>query len=257
MKRILFILPLLLMLGLTTMGRAQVVVGNQEYDIDYLTPKMYEIGGITFSGAENYDTRMILLIAGLQVGDQIRVPGDKLATAVDRLWKQGLFEDVQIYITRIQADKIFFEIELKSRPKLAMFSFEGVKKSDDQKLREEMKIAVGDVVTENFLTTARNKIRAYYLEKGYTNVAVTTQTEKDTITENKEGRVIVKFKVNTGKPVKIDSIIFEGNKEVSTNRLMMEMKNTHDVNYYKKLFFWMLCQRAAPRAASAVRAGGT
>ena len=238
MKRILFILPLFLMLGLTTMGRAQVVVGNQEYDIDYLTPKMYEIGGITFSGAENYDTRMILLIAGLQVGDQIRVPGDKLATAVDRLWKQGLFEDVQIYITRIQADKIFFEIELKSRPKLAMFSFEGVKKSDDQKLREEMKIAVGDVVTENFLTTARNKIRAYYLEKGYTNVAVTTQTEKDTITENKEGRVIVKFKVNTGKPVKIDSIIFEGNKEVSTNRLMMEMKNTHDVNYFKKLFFW-------------------
>ena len=213
MKRILFILPLLLMLGLSTMGRAQVVVGNQEYDIDYLTPKMYEIGGITFSGAENYDTRMILLIAGLQVGDQIRVPGDKLATAVDRLWKQGLFEDVQIYITRIQADKIFFEIELKSRPKLAMFSFEGVKKSDDQKLREEMKIAVGDVVTENFLTTARNKIRAYYLEKGYTNVAVTTQTEKDTITENKEGRVIVKFKVNTGKPVKIDSIIFEGNKD--------------------------------------------
>ena len=127
MKRILFILPLLLMLCLASTSMAQVVVGNQEYDIDYLTPKIYEIGGVTFKGAENYDTRMILLIAGLQVGDQIRVPGDKLATAVDRLWKQGLFEDVQIYVTRIQDNKIFFEIELRSRPKLSRFSLKGVK----------------------------------------------------------------------------------------------------------------------------------
>ena len=112
MKKILFILPIVALLGLSLPCKAQIVVGNQEYDIDYLTPKTYEIGGITFQGAENYDTRMILLIAGLQVGDQIRVPGDKLATAVDRLWKQGLFEDVQIYVTRIQGDKIFFEIEL-------------------------------------------------------------------------------------------------------------------------------------------------
>ena len=102
MKKILFILPIVALLGLSLPCKAQIVVGNQEYDIDYLTPKTYEIGGITFQGAENYDTRMILLIAGLQVGDQIRVPGDKLATAVDRLWKQGLFEDVQIYVTRIQ-----------------------------------------------------------------------------------------------------------------------------------------------------------
>ena len=119
MKKVLYLLPLLLLLGLSFHGSAQVVIGNSDYDIDYLTPKEYEIGGITFAGAENYDTRMILLVAGLQVGDMIRVPGDKLATAVDRLWKQGLFEDVQIYVTRIQDNKIFFEIELRSRPKLS------------------------------------------------------------------------------------------------------------------------------------------
>ena len=94
MKKVFNILPLLLLLVFSYRGTSQVVIGNNEYDIDYLTPKEYEIGGITFVGAENYDTRMILLVAGLQVGDQIRVPGDKLATAVDRLWKQGLFEDV-------------------------------------------------------------------------------------------------------------------------------------------------------------------
>ena len=239
MKKILITLPLLLMLGLSFPGFAQVVVGNQEYDIDYLTPKTYEIGGITFQGAENFDTRMILLIAGLQVGDKIRVPGDKLATAVDRLWKQGMFEDIQIYVTRIQGDKIFFEIELRSRPKMSMFKISGVKKSDNDKLKDEMKIASGDVVTENLLTTSRNKIRAYYLEKGYTNVTVSTKVEKDTIVaKGKEDRVNVIFNVKPGKRVKIDSLIIEGNKEISTNKLLQQMKNTHDVNYYKKFFFW-------------------
>ncbi len=238
MKKIYCILPMLLVLMFSAPSYAQVVVSSQEYDIDYLTPKVYEIGGITFSGAENYDTRMILLIAGLQVGDQIRVPSDKLATAVDRLWKQGLFEDVQIYVTRIQDNKIFFEIELRSRPKLSYFHFDGVKKNDVDKLKEEMKIAAGDVVTENLLTTSKNKIRAYYLEKGYTNVAVNATTAVDTLTDNKEGRVMINFDVKTGRKVKIDSIIFEGNDSISTNKLLQQMKNTHDVNYFKKLFFW-------------------
>lgn len=238
MKKIVSFLLLLLVLMFSVSSHAQVVVGNQEYDIDYLTPKVYEIGGITFSGAENYDTRMILLIAGLQVGDEIRVPSDKLATAVDRLWKQGLFEDVQIYVTRIQDNKIFFEIELRSRPKLAYFHFDGVKKNDVDKLKEEMKIAAGDVVTENLLTTAKNKIRAYYLEKGYTNVSVKATTAPDTITKSKDNRVMINFDVKTGKKVKIDSIIFEGNDSISTNKLLQQMKNTHDVNYFKKFFFW-------------------
>lgn len=231
-------MTLLLVLMFSAPTFAQVVVGSQEYDIDYLTPKVYEIGGITFSGADNYDTRMILLIAGLQVGDQIRVPSDKLATAVDRLWKQGLFEDVQIYITRIQDNKIFFEIELRSRPKLSYFQFKGVKKNDVDKLKEEMKIASGDVVTENLLTTSKNKIRAYYLEKGYTNVSVNATTALDTLTQNKDGRVMINFDVNTGRKVKIDSIVFEGNDSISSNKLYKQMKNTHDVNYFKKIYFW-------------------
>lgn len=238
MKKLFLILTLLFALTYSSQSFAQIVVGNQEYDIDYLTPKVYEIGGITFSGAENYDTRMILLIAGLQVGDEVRVPSDKLANAVDRLWKQGLFEDVQIYVTRIQDNKIFFEIELRSRPKLAGFEFHGVKKNEVDKIKEEMKIAAGDVVTENLLTNSKNKIRAYYLGKGYTNVKVNASTYADTMQKSKDERVIVSFDVKTGKKVKIDSILFEGNDSVSANKLMQQMKNTHDVNYWKKFFVW-------------------
>ena len=67
-------------------GRSQVIVGSdEEYDLDYLTPKTYEIGGVTFEGAENFDTRVVQLVAGLQVGDRVKLPGDRISGAIENL----------------------------------------------------------------------------------------------------------------------------------------------------------------------------
>ena len=213
---------------------AQTVVGGSEgYDLDYLTPKTYEIGGITYDGAENFDTRVVQLVAGLQVGDRVRVPGDKISAAVENLWKQGMFEDVQICVSRIQGNIIFLKIILKERPRMDKFSFTGVKKGEADKLREEIKIANGEVVTENMLRTSVNKIKGYYIDKGYTRVEVTPTTELDT-----NGRVTITFNVKRGNVVKIDSLIFEGNEQLKTVKLQSKMEKTHDVHYFWKLRFW-------------------
>lgn len=224
---------MLLVLNVFTL-RAQTVVGGGEgYDLDYLTPKTYEIGGISYEGADNFDTRVVQLVAGLQVGDRIKVPGDKISAAVDNLWKQGMFEDVQIRVSRIQGSIIFLKIVLKERPRMDKFAFTGVKKGEADKLREEIKIANGEVVTENMLRTAVNKIKGYYIDKGYTRVEVEPTTEMDT-----NGRVTVTFNVKRGKIVKIDSLIFEGNDKVKTILLQSKMEKTHDVHYFWKLRFW-------------------
>lgn len=217
---------------------AQIVIGGQQgYDIDYLTPKEYEIGGIDLENAENFDSRMVLLVAGLQVGDKVKVPGDKISTAVDNLWKQGMFEDVQIVTTRIQGGTIFLKIILKERPKLSKFDFKGVKKNDVDKINKELNIASGDVVTENLLRTSRNKIRSFYLEKGFNNVDVETRQTPDTV-GGKGDRVIVTFAVKTGKRVKIDSMVVKGNETINTNKILSQMKKTHDVHYAKKMYVW-------------------
>lgn len=213
---------------------AQTVVGGGEgYDLDYLTPKTYEIGGITYEGAENFDTRVVQLVAGLQVGDRIKVPGDKVSAAIENLWKQGMFEDVQIRVSRIQGSIIFLKIILKERPRMEKFAFTGVRKGEADKLREEIKIANGEVVTENMLRTSVNKIKGYYIDKGYTRVEVNPTMEKDT-----NGRVTITFNVNRGKVVKIDSLIFEGNEQMKTSKLQSKMEKTHDVHYFWKLMFW-------------------
>lgn len=241
MKKKLAILLLSVLCLMPFANMAQVQLGgSQDYDIDYLTPKEYEIGGITFVGAENLDTRMVLLVAGLHVGDKVKLPGDRITSAIENLWNQGLFADVKISVTKIQGHMAFLEIEVATRPKLSKFSFEGsrgVRKNEVEKLRTEMDIKAGEVVTENMLSTCRNKILGYYIQKGYTNVEVAATTRPDT-TGGKDDRVIVNLKVNVGKKVKIDSLIFEGNDKVATNTIMKKMKKTHDVHYAKKLLFW-------------------
>ena len=237
-KRLL--LAVILMLNVFAL-RAQTVVGvNDGYDLDYLTPKTYEIGGITFEGAENFDTRVVQLVAGLQVGDRLKIPGDKVSAAVDNLWKQGMFEDVQIQVTRIQGSIVFLKIVLKERPRMEKFAFTGVRKGEADKLREEIKLGTGEVVTENMLRTSVNKIKGYYIDKGYTRVEVTPSTDPDT-----NGRVTVTFNVKRGKKVKIDSLIFEGNEAVPMAVLQSKMEKTHDVHYRSRLWsspkeFWKL-----------------
>ena len=213
-------------------AEAQVVVGGEGYDLDYLTPKTYEIGGIDFEGADNFDTRVVQLVAGLQVGDNIQLPGDKVSAAVENLWKQGMFEDVQIKVTRIQGRMVFLKICLSERPRLEKFKFHGVKKGEADKLKEQLNIVTGDVVTENLLRTSVNRIKGYYIDKGYTRANVTADTEPDTAS----GRVIINFRVDRGKKVKIDSLIFAGNEQVPMPVLQSKMEKTHDVHYRKRLW---------------------
>lgn len=232
--KILLLLAALLM-AMPLVAEAQVVVGGEEeYDFDYLTPKTYEIGGISFEGAEKFDTRVVQLVAGLQVGDRIRIPGDKISSAIENLWKQGMFDDVQIRVTRIQGNIAFLKIVLRERPRLERFRFTGVKKGEDKKLREEIKLVTGEVVTENLLRTSVNKIKGYYIGKGFTRVEVTPTSEADDST----GRLTVTFNVKRGKKVKIDSLIFEGNREVSDLTLATKMQKTRDVHFPWKLRFW-------------------
>ena len=119
MKLIARLLTLFVLLAGCLDAKAQVALGG-DYDIDYLTPKTYEIGGITIDNDNPLDQRMVLLVAGLQVGDVVKIPGDKISTAIDNLWQQGLFEDVQILLSRIQDDKVFLKIVLR-RSMLAMW----------------------------------------------------------------------------------------------------------------------------------------
>ena len=116
------IFVLLFFMTITTNVMAQIQVGNDLSDIDYSLPRDYEIAGITVSGVKYVDPQVLVMISGLQVGETIEVPGDKITNAIRKLWEQGLFEDVSITCVNKIGRKIFLNIDLKERPRISKFS---------------------------------------------------------------------------------------------------------------------------------------
>ena len=88
-------------------GISQIQVGNDMSEIDYSLPRDYEIAGITVTGAQYLDPQVLVMLSGLQVGETISVPGDKITNAIRKLWEQGLFEDVSITYVKKIGRKIF------------------------------------------------------------------------------------------------------------------------------------------------------
>ncbi|HRS53235.1 MAG TPA: POTRA domain-containing protein, partial [Bacteroidales bacterium] len=89
---------------------AQVLIDDDLKVFDYTKPTEYTIGGITVSGTQKFDPNVIIMISGLNVGDKIIIPGEQISNAIDKLWKQGLFENIKISATNIIDNTIFLNI---------------------------------------------------------------------------------------------------------------------------------------------------
>lgn len=208
---------------------SQIILGNENTEIDYSNPKEYEIGGITVTGVNFLDNNMLILISGLSVGEKILIPGEKVSGAIDKLWDQGLFENVKITATKIQGKTIFLDIFLQERPRLSKFKFVGVRKGEADKIREEIKITSGDVVTENLIRRTKNAINKFYDKKGYLNSQVEITQIFDTTINNS---VILLIEINKNKRVKINQINIYGNEQLADNKIRRALKETKT----KKIF---------------------
>ena len=217
------ILAIFLFLLIASTVLAQIPLGNKDIEIDYANPQDYEIGGISISGTKHLDRSVLIMLSGLKVGDKITVPGEELSNAIKKLWKQGLFSDVSITISKIEGAKIFLNLALQERPRLSKFSFQGVKKSEADDLRERIKLLKGNVVTENLIMTTKNKVEYFFLDKKYLNAVVTITQEKDTTLKNS---VLLKISVDKKKKVKINEIIIHGNNEFKTGKVRRQLKDT-------------------------------
>ncbi|MDR0971262.1 MAG: outer membrane protein assembly factor BamA [Bacteroidales bacterium] len=214
---------------------------NNLIDINYYSPKEYEIGGVIVSGANHLDHPSIINISGLEVGTKIYIPSDKITMAIDKLWKQGIFDDIQILVDKVQGRTIWLNIALKAKPRLSSFRFEGIKASEADKIRETIKLASGDIVTENLKLNTINKIRDYFMDKGYYNVNVLLQETKDTTTTRND--VTLLFKITKGKKTHIKDIVIKGSRSLTTwipfmdskDIVLSKMKDTKKYHWWK---FW-------------------
>lgn len=225
------VLMLLMMFVLSNIVSAQE--NKSVIDIDYYSPKEYEVGEIKITGAENLDENSVILLSGISVGQKVMVPSDKFSTAIDKLWKQGIFDEIHINITKVEGRTIFLEYNLKTKPRLSYFTFKGITRSEADKLKERMHIALGDVVTENMKSNCSNIINDYFIDKGFYLTKTEVLEERDSLSKRKECHLT--FVVDKGKKIKIGKITVEGNEFLTDSKVKRQMKDTKEKKWWR---FW-------------------
>ncbi|MEO5683353.1 MAG: POTRA domain-containing protein [Chitinophagaceae bacterium] len=190
------------------------------------TPKEYILAGIVFTGTKAYDQSLLTSISGLNVGDKIVYPGgDNFSHAIQNLWKQNLFANVQIYFTRIDGKDIYIEIHVVERPRLGTFTFKGIKKGQEDDLKTKSGLVKGRVVTENTKLTAIENIQKYFTEKGYQSADIKIEEKIDA---NVANSVNLTFYITKGNKVRINQVNIFGNETVSESKLKKQLKGTKE-----------------------------
>ncbi len=227
MRKTIFVILLITIYNLTTFAQEQT--NTRLSNIDYAQPKEYEIGGITISGIKYLDRNVLIHLSGLKVGNTITVPGDDITKAINKLWKHGLFGDVEISATKIVGNKIFLDIFLKERPRLSKFSFTGVSKAEADDLRDEIKLIRGSQITADIINSTSRKICNYYINKGFYNATSNITQVEDTLMPNS---VILTIDVDKKQKIKIYEIFFDGNEVFTDAKLRRTMKDTKRKTWY-------------------------
>lgn len=200
------------------------------------TKSIYEVANINIVGAEYSSEKNILARSGLKVGQKINLPGYEIPQAIKNLMRIKLYQDVQIYQTRLVEDLVFLEIKVLELPVLKIFSLKNIKKSEREDLTASLKnhLIEGTIITKSEEDIAQKIIRAYFKEKGFLDIEISQK--KLPCAHEKNCQQLV-FEIKKKSKVKINNIAFTGNKIVSNKRLKKLMETKSKPQIFKKPFF--------------------
>ncbi len=196
-------------------------------------PKVYEIADIKVTGADNYEDYTIIGYSGLKAGERIEIPGAELTAASKRLWRQGLFSNVQIVVDKVVGDKAWLTLKLRQQPRISQINYNGIKKGERQDLEERLQLHKGNQITQNIINRAEAIIRQYYSEKGFGAAEVKIILHEDLSNPNE---VIVDININKKDKLKVHKIYISGNEVMSDNALQRVMKKTNEKGKLLNLF---------------------
>ncbi len=190
-------------------------------------PVEYTIKDIAIKGADYFDHQLLISISGLQVGDKISIPGsDKFSKAVQNIWDQRSFSNIQISIIKLVGNDIYLLFDVQERPRLSDFKFVGAKKSQAEDLEAKVGLVRNRIITENMKRTAVEAIVKYYFEKGYPNTTVKVDILKDARGPNFN---LVNFIISKGPKSKVDNLQIFGNETVPEAKIKKQMKGTKEM----------------------------
>ena len=215
--------------------KAQDKANQKLSTLSYDNPQQYILGGIDVTGNSYLDRSVVIMLSDLEIGKQIKVPGDAITTAIRKLWDQGLFDDVRISATKLEGDTIYLNLYLSEKPRLNKYSFSGVKKSAQDDIKDKINLSKGDVVTDHLINRTANIIKNHFRDKGYLNTEVKITQQKAGSRSSRKNFVNLLISVKKNSKVKIAKINIYGNKAFSADKVKKALKDTKEQGHFDPL----------------------
>ncbi len=184
--------------------------------LDDLTGR--EIVEIEVVGALTVNPRQVTAWAGLATGQVLS--RNLTAGAVRRLFATRRFSDVFLYGVA-QPDGVKLVVNLAEFPRIRSVAFRGNRKIKEKELREVFPLAIGQFANPAAVQRDLQPIRDLYLDKGYYNVTVHTDSSRVEAGNNLQDLVVT---IAEGEKVRVKTISFAGNAAVSDGALRGAMR---------------------------------
>ena len=183
---------------------------------------LHDLGGqpivdIEVVGALTVNPRQVTAWAGLDIGQTLS--RNLTAGAVRRLFATRRFSEVYIYGLP-QPEGVKLVVNLREFPRIRNISFQGNRKIKDKDLREIFPLAIGQFANPAAVQRDLQPIREHYWDNGYFNVAV--HTDSSLVDSNNMQDLVIS--IDEGEKVRVKSIRFVGNENVSSGGLRGAMK---------------------------------
>ena len=156
---------------------------------------------------------------------------ERFSSAINSLWRLGVFSDIQIFIINTYENSIDIKIVVEEIPVINKIEFTGCNKIKDKNLIDKIDFSIMERVSFGDIFIAINNIKNAYLEKNYHNVSIDYQLLD---TDNNYSKNIL-FKINEGNKVKVKKINFNGNNAFKKSELLKLFTSTKEKRWYK---FW-------------------
>jgi len=191
--------------------------------VSYEDGKKYILGGLKVTGLQSYNEQTVKTYTGLREGQPITLPGEEISAIINKLWGLELFSEIDFYITNVEEEKVYLELNILERPTLSKVVVYGLKKGKTEEILKDTDLKKGKKITQSLIANSKNYLENKYKKQGFLNAAVTIATAKDTSQTNAQSMVV---NVKKGDKVKIKDIVFEGNHKLSSKKLRKSLKKT-------------------------------
>ncbi|MCB1277189.1 outer membrane protein assembly factor BamA [Prosthecobacter sp.] len=173
---------------------------------------------IIFKGAIKLDENRIRSQMSTRVGQPFT--NEAVERDIRALYSTGTVENLDIRAVDV-AGGVRVIVEIIGRGGIGEISFLGNTAFDNEKLRKEIEVKVGDPVDDGKLSAAQQKIVTLYEKKGFSDVTASY----DVVPSTREGFSSVIFKIDEGARGIIHDIRFEGNTAIKSRVLRGKIKS--------------------------------